>query len=180
MVDAEASLHRASHLHPLALLQYWYTTEMPIYWNPHCGLVVGDTEEGRYSRVITYWSTLSQCSEWGIQWFPWSSCPAEHISPILLAAIMRGLYMWQVAIYHRRSGRCPQPTALEWSLCCRCQSRCAVFVRCSWMRCGKHTERNWTKYSGGYSSLSPWNKIPALRAGIRTFSVQMETSGIAN
>jgi hypothetical protein len=36
------------------------------------------------------------------------------------------------------------------------------------------------KYSGGYASHSPLNKIPALGAGITTFSVQMATSGVAN
>jgi len=36
------------------------------------------------------------------------------------------------------------------------------------------------KYSGGYPSLSPVNITPALRAGIKQFSVQMATSGIAN
>jgi len=36
------------------------------------------------------------------------------------------------------------------------------------------------EYSGGHSSLSPLNKIPTLRAGITTFSVQMATSGVAN
>jgi len=34
------------------------------------------------------------------------------------------------------------------------------------------------KYSGGYSSLSPLNSIPAPRAGITTFWVQMATSGV--
>jgi len=36
------------------------------------------------------------------------------------------------------------------------------------------------KYFGGYSSLSPLNKIPALRVGITTFSEQMATSGVGN
>ena len=45
---------------------------------------------------------------------------------------------------------------------------------------GIKTERCWTRYSGGYSTLSPWNKIPALRVGITTFSVQMATCGVAN
>jgi len=36
------------------------------------------------------------------------------------------------------------------------------------------------KYSGGYSSLSPFNKIPMPIVGITRFSVQMVTSGGAN
>ena len=36
------------------------------------------------------------------------------------------------------------------------------------------------QYSSGNSNLSPVNKLPAPRAGIIMFSVQMETSGIAN
>jgi len=36
------------------------------------------------------------------------------------------------------------------------------------------------RYSGSNSSHSPLNKIPALGAAIRTFSVQMATSGVAN
>jgi len=48
------------------------------------------------------------------------------------------------------------------------------------MSSGKHTERCWMKYSGGYSSLSPLRTIPAPRAGITMFSVQMATSGVAN
>jgi len=41
MVAAAASLRWASHLRPLALLCYRYRTELPIYRNAHCGLVVG-------------------------------------------------------------------------------------------------------------------------------------------
>jgi len=48
------------------------------------------------------------------------------------------------------------------------------------MSSGKQTERCWTKYSSRYSSHSPLNNIPAPRAGITTFSVQMATSGVAN
>jgi len=36
------------------------------------------------------------------------------------------------------------------------------------------------KYASGYSSLSPLSTIPAPRAGITTFSVQMAISGVAN
>jgi hypothetical protein len=36
------------------------------------------------------------------------------------------------------------------------------------------------KYSGGYSSHSPLNNIPAPRAGITMFSVKTATSGVAN
>jgi len=48
------------------------------------------------------------------------------------------------------------------------------------MSSGEHTKRCWTKYSGGYSSHSPLNKIPALGAGTTTFSVQMASSAVAN
>jgi hypothetical protein len=43
-----------------------------------------------------------------------------------------------------------------------------------------YTDRCWTKYSTGYFSISPLNKIPMLRAGITKFAVQMAISGIAN
>ena len=36
------------------------------------------------------------------------------------------------------------------------------------------------RYSSGYSTLSPLNKIPASKAGITMFSPQMATSGVAN
>jgi hypothetical protein len=36
------------------------------------------------------------------------------------------------------------------------------------------------KYFGGHSTLSLLNKIPAPRADITMFSVQMATSGVAN
>jgi hypothetical protein len=36
------------------------------------------------------------------------------------------------------------------------------------------------KYFGKFSSHSPLNNIPAPRAGITTFSVQMATSGVGN
>jgi len=52
MVDAAASVRRASYLPPSALLQQRYATEKPLYRNAHCGLVVGDTGNDRYSRII--------------------------------------------------------------------------------------------------------------------------------
>jgi len=53
IVDAAANLRRGSHLRPSALLCQRYTTKTPLYWNAHCGLVVGDTGKQRYSRIIT-------------------------------------------------------------------------------------------------------------------------------
>ena len=94
--------------------------------------------------------------------------------------MMSRLYIWQLAIHLRRSARCPQHTEWWWLLTCRFQSGTAIVLRSGWMTSGKQTDRCWTKYSGGYSSLSPVNKIPAPRAGITTFSVQKATSGVGN
>jgi len=54
MVDAAASLRRASHLHPSPLLQQRYTTETSLYRNAHCQLVLGNKNKQRYSRIMTY------------------------------------------------------------------------------------------------------------------------------
>jgi len=123
---------------------------------------------------------FSQRSESGIHWFPESSCPTEHISRILLVTRKSGLYIWQLAIYLRRSGRHRQRTVSNWSLSYRFQSRTPIFLRCCWMSSSKQTETSWKKYSGGYSSHSPVNNIPSPGAGITIFSVQMATSQVAN
>jgi len=111
---------------------------------------------------------------------PLSSCPTEHISEILLATRKSDLYIRQLAINLRWSARCPQCTAFKLSLSSRFQSITAIFPRSSLMSSGNETKRCWTKYSGGYSRLSPFNTIPAPRAGFTTFSLQMATSGFAN
>jgi len=52
MVEGATSLCGASHLHPSALLQQQYATKMPLYWNVHCALVVGDTGKDRSVKTI--------------------------------------------------------------------------------------------------------------------------------
>jgi len=52
IVDAAASVRRASDLRPSVLLYQRYGTKTPLYQNVHCGLVVGDTGKERYSRMI--------------------------------------------------------------------------------------------------------------------------------
>jgi len=125
-------------------------------------------------------SKISQCPESGIHWFPWSAVPMEHISGILLATRMSGLYIWQLAIYLQRSARCPQHTASQWSLSCELRSRTPIFLRSGWVTIGKETERCWTRYSGGYSRLSTLNTIPVPSAGNSSFSVWMGTAGVSN
>jgi hypothetical protein len=53
MVDAVAVLPQASHLFPLELLYQRYTTEMTLYPNAHCRLVVGYTGNENFPRIIT-------------------------------------------------------------------------------------------------------------------------------
>jgi hypothetical protein len=60
------------------------------------------------------------------------------------------------------------------------QSRTVIFRRSGWISNVKHPRTFWRKYSGGYSSLLPLNKIPTQRVGLPTLSVQMRTSGVAN
>jgi len=55
-----------------------------------------------------------------------------------------------------------------------------MFLKSSGMSSGKLTNRCWTRYSGGYSSLPPVNTLPAPRAGITQFPLRIATSGVAN
>jgi len=95
---------------PQCCFRFNKPTKMPLYRHAHCRLVVEDTGKERYSRIIMCLSMLSQRSEWGIHYVPWSSRQTEHISQILLATRKSGLYISQLAINHRRSTRCHQCT----------------------------------------------------------------------
>jgi len=150
---------------------------------PKCTLRTGggrhrDGEILENNKVIMNFNRLS--GRW-IHWFRWTSCLTEQISQIMLLTEQSGLYyIWQLAIYLRRSARCPKHTFSERLHSCQISSRTAIVPRSGWVNSGKQTERCWTGYSGGYTNLSPLNTIPAPKVRTTIFSLQMAASGIAN